>query len=213
MPALRCSSPCSSTAWMAASRAGRTRKALSQGVRQPIGHGVVRTGAAIVTYQWGVVRIAEYGPYGDGLDGWCVFSTPRPRLYDWPGSILDPRPRINITSRGCPAIGRRHRRGLDMAGERPDQGRAAGPDFGIPRHRFAGALMISRFAFNSFKQVTPGARVRFPHIVLVPLAFVLIFLHPSITLLALFGGYALSAPTVWVYRRLRRRTRGTPTHA
>jgi len=77
----------------------------------------------------------------------------------------------------------------------------------------AGALMISRFAFNSFKQVAPGARLRFPYIVLVPLAFVLIFLHPSITLLALFGSYALSAPTIWVYRKLRRRSRGTTTHA
>jgi CDP-diacylglycerol--serine O-phosphatidyltransferase len=75
----------------------------------------------------------------------------------------------------------------------------------------AGALMISRFAFNSFKQVAPGARVRFPYIVLVPLAFVLIFLYPSITLLVLFGTYALSAPCVWVYRKLRRRSRGTPT--
>ena len=75
---------------------------------------------------------------------------------------------------------------------------------------FAGALMISRFAFNSFKGVTPGARVRFPYIILVPLAFVLIALHPSITLLALFGGYALSAPIVWTYRKLRRRSRGTP---
>jgi CDP-diacylglycerol---serine O-phosphatidyltransferase len=75
---------------------------------------------------------------------------------------------------------------------------------------FAGALMISRFAFNSFKGVTPGARVRFPYIILVPLAFVLIALHPSITLLALFGGYALSAPIVWAYRKVRRRSRGTP---
>jgi hypothetical protein len=49
--------------------------------------------------------------------------------------------------------------------------------------------------------------------VLVPLAFVLIFLYPSITLLVLFGSYALSAPLVWVYRKLRRRTRGTPTPA
>jgi CDP-diacylglycerol--serine O-phosphatidyltransferase len=76
----------------------------------------------------------------------------------------------------------------------------------------AGALMISRFAFNSFKQVNPGARVRFTYIVLVPLAFVFIFLHPAITLLMIFGCYALSAPTIWAYRKLRRRTRGT-THA
>ncbi len=62
----------------------------------------------------------------------------------------------------------------------------------------AGALMISRFAFNSFKQVNPGAIVRFTYIVLVPLAFRVHFLvPPAITLLLLFGGYALSAPAVW----------------
>jgi phosphatidylserine synthase len=77
----------------------------------------------------------------------------------------------------------------------------------------AGALMISRFAFNSFKQVTAGARVRFPHIVLVPLAFVLIFTYPSITLLVLCGGYALSAPLVWAYRKLRKRNRAHSAHA
>ena len=47
----------------------------------------------------------------------------------------------------------------------------------------------------------------------MPLAFVLIFLYPSITLLTLFGSYALSAPAVWAYRKLRRRARGAPTHA
>jgi CDP-diacylglycerol--serine O-phosphatidyltransferase len=73
--------------------------------------------------------------------------------------------------------------------------------------------MISRFAFYSFKGVAPGSRIRFPYVILVPLAFVVIFLYPSITLLVLFGVYALSAPTVWVYRKLRRRSRGTPTHA
>jgi CDP-diacylglycerol--serine O-phosphatidyltransferase len=74
--------------------------------------------------------------------------------------------------------------------------------------------MISRFAFNSFKHVDAGGRVRFTQIVLVPLAFVLIFLYPAITLLLLFGTYAMSAPTVWLYRKLfRRRARNLPTAA
>jgi len=71
----------------------------------------------------------------------------------------------------------------------------------------AGALMISRFAFNSFKYVNPSGRVRFTYIVFVPLAFILIFLHPAITLLIIFGLYALSAPSIWAYRKLRRRNR------
>jgi O-antigen/teichoic acid export membrane protein len=67
--------------------------------------------------------------------------------------------------------------------------------------------MISRFAFNSFKQVNPSAKVRFTYIILVPLAFIFIFLHLPISLLVIFGLYALSAPSLWVYRKLRRRSR------
>ena len=76
---------------------------------------------------------------------------------------------------------------------------------------FAGALMISRFAFNSFKYVNPSGRVRFTYIVFVPLAFILIFLHPAITLLVIFGLYAASAPSIWLYRKLRRRNRPSPS--
>jgi hypothetical protein len=50
--------------------------------------------------------------------------------------------------------------------------------------------------------------------VLVPLAFVFIFLFHPISLLLIFGGYALSAPMVWLWRKLfRRRARATPTPA
>ena len=35
-------------------------------------------------------------------------------------------------------------------------------------------------------------------------------LHPAITLVLIFGCYALSAPTVWAYRKLRRRSRVAP---
>jgi hypothetical protein len=41
----------------------------------------------------------------------------------------------------------------------------------------------------------------------VPLAFILIFLHLPISLLVIFGLYGLSAPSVWAYRKLRRRNR------
>jgi len=67
--------------------------------------------------------------------------------------------------------------------------------------------MISRFAFNSFKHVNPGGKVRFTYIILVPLAFIFTFLHLPSSLLVVFGLYALSAPSVWAYRKLRRRNR------
>ena len=75
----------------------------------------------------------------------------------------------------------------------------------------AGALMISRFAFYSFKSVSASARVRFTYIVLIVVAIVCIALHPAVMLLTLFGCYALSAPLLWLYRKLlRKRTRSVP---
>ena len=168
---------------------------------------------AIVTYQWGVARIAEYGPLWRRL-GWLV-------CFFYAAAAALRLARFNSR----PAQDKHYFEGLPSPSAAAivaalmwlasDQIRVGLPGLILAFlvTAIAGAPMISRFAFNSFKQVTPGARVRFPYIVLVPLAFVLIFLHPSITLLALFGSYALSAPTVWAYRKLRRRSRGSPTHA
>ncbi len=169
---------------------------------------------AIVTYQWGVARIAEYGPLWRRL-GWlvCFFYAAAAALrlarFNSRSATQDKHYFEGLPSPSAAAIV------AALMWLASDQIRVGLPGLilAFMVTAIAGALMISRFAFNSFKQVTPGARVRFPYIVLVPLAFVLIFLHPSITLLTLFGGYALSAPTVWAYRKLRRRARGAPTHA
>jgi CDP-diacylglycerol--serine O-phosphatidyltransferase len=74
----------------------------------------------------------------------------------------------------------------------------------------AGALMVSRFSFPSFKQFNLDRRVKFVYLLIVPLFFVLIALDPPAMLLAIFGTYALSAPVLWVGRRLRRVFRGPP---
>jgi CDP-diacylglycerol--serine O-phosphatidyltransferase len=68
----------------------------------------------------------------------------------------------------------------------------------------AGALMVSRFNYYSFKQVNLGGRVPFAYIVLIPLAFVLIAFNPPVVLFALFGVYALSGPALWVWQRFRK---------
>jgi CDP-diacylglycerol--serine O-phosphatidyltransferase len=75
---------------------------------------------------------------------------------------------------------------------------------------FAGALMVSRFSFPSFKQFNLDRRVKFVYVLIVPLFFVLIALDPPAMLLAIFATYALSAPVLWVGRRLRRLFRGSP---
>jgi CDP-diacylglycerol--serine O-phosphatidyltransferase len=68
----------------------------------------------------------------------------------------------------------------------------------------AGALMVSRFSYNGFKQLNIEGPIKFAPFILVPLGFVLIAINPPASLLAIFGSYALSGPGTWLYRRTRR---------
>jgi CDP-diacylglycerol--serine O-phosphatidyltransferase len=169
---------------------------------------------AIVTYQWGVARIAEYGPLWRRV-GWlvCFFYAAACALrlarFNSRGPTQDKHYFEGLPSPSAAAIV------AALVWLASDQ-----TNIGLPGLILAflvtatvGALMISRFAFNSFKYVNPGGRVRFTYIVFVPLAFIFIFLHPAITLLVIFGLYALSAPSIWLYRKVRRRNRpAAPMH-
>jgi CDP-diacylglycerol--serine O-phosphatidyltransferase len=162
---------------------------------------------AIVTYQWGVARIAEYGPLWRRV-GWLV-------CFFYAAAAALRLARFNSR----PASDKHYFEGLPSPSAAAivaaliwlasDQIRVGltGLILAFLATAVAGALMISRFPFNSFKHASPGAKVRFTYIIFVPLAFVLIFLYPPITLLVIFGSYAASAPLVWTYRKLRRRTR------
>jgi CDP-diacylglycerol---serine O-phosphatidyltransferase len=163
---------------------------------------------AIVTYQWGVARIAEYGPLWRRV-GWlvCFFYAAAAALrlarFNSRAATQDKHYFEGLPSPSAAAIV------AALVWLASDQ-----INIGLPGLLLAffviasaGALMISRFAFNSFKYVNAGAKIRFTYIILVPLAFILIFLHLPTSLLAIFGLYALSAPSIWVYRKLRRRNR------
>jgi len=163
---------------------------------------------AIVTYQWGVARIAEYGPLWRRI-GWlvCFFYAAAAALrlarFNARAATQDKNYFEGLPSPSAAAIVAAL---VWLASDQTNIG-LPGLILAFLVTASAGALMISRFAFNSFKYVNPGARVRYPYVVLVPLAFILIFVHLPTSLLIVFGLYALSAPTVWVYRKLRRRNR------
>ena len=168
---------------------------------------------AIVTYQWGVARIAEYGPLWRRI-GWlvCFFYAAAAALrlarFNSRSATQDKNYFEGLPSPAAAAIVAAL---LGLASDRTNVG-LAGLALAFVVTACAGAHMISRFAFNSFKQVNVGAKVRFTYIIFVPLAFVLIFLHPAITLLLMSGLYALSAPSLWVFRKLRRRNRAVVQH-
>src|SRR5271154_5746066 len=163
---------------------------------------------AIVTYQWGVARIAEYGPLWRRL-GWlvCFFYAAAAglRLARF-NSRVATQDKHYFEGLPSPAAAAIVAALVWLASDQTNIG-LPGLILAFVVTATAGALMISRFAFNSFKYVNAGAKVRFTYIILVPLAFILIFLHLPTSLLVIFGVYALSAPSVWVYRKLRRRSR------
>jgi CDP-diacylglycerol--serine O-phosphatidyltransferase len=161
---------------------------------------------AIVTYQWGVARIAEYGPLWRRL-GWlaCFFYAAAAALRLARFNSRVTQDKHYFEGLPSPAAAAVVAALIWLASDQTDIG-LPGLILAFVVTASAGALMISRFAFPSFKNVNTGARVRFTTIILVPLAFIFIFLAPT-SLLALFGLYALSAPTVWMYRKLRRRHR------
>jgi CDP-diacylglycerol--serine O-phosphatidyltransferase len=167
---------------------------------------------AIVTYQWGVARISEYGPLWRRI-GWlvCFFYAAAAALrlarFNSRVATQDKHYFEGLPSPSAAAIVAAL---VWLASGQTNIG-LPGLILAFVVTAIAGALMISRFAFNSFKQINFSARVRFTHILLVPLAFVLVASHPPITLLLLFASYALSAPAVWAYRKLRRRSRAAAT--
>jgi CDP-diacylglycerol--serine O-phosphatidyltransferase len=163
---------------------------------------------AIVTYQWGVARISEYGPLWRRI-GWlvCFFYAAAAALrlarFNSRAATQDKHYFEGLPSPSAAGIVAAF---VWVASAQTDVG-LPGLVLAFVVTALAGALMISRFAFNSFKQVNLSARVRFTHILLVPLAFVAIATHPPIAFLVLFGTYAASAPLQWAWRKLRRRSR------
>ena len=71
----------------------------------------------------------------------------------------------------------------------------------------AGALMVSRFSYYSFKEINLGGRVPFGYVLIIPLIFVLIATKPPVVLFILFSVYAVSGPVWWIIRRRSKRPR------
>jgi CDP-diacylglycerol--serine O-phosphatidyltransferase len=76
---------------------------------------------------------------------------------------------------------------------------------GVTITAVTGLLMMSRFAYVSFKDVSPGRRVRFAQLVLIPLVLIVIAIEPSVTIFGLFVVYAASGPAAWAWHRRHRR--------
>ncbi len=170
---------------------------------------------AIVAYQWGVVRIAEFGHYW-GRFGWlaCFFYAVAAALrlarFNARSATADKRYFEGLPS---PSAAANVAAFVWFASEWHESGLVGlgGLIAAFTVTASAGALMVSSFSYPSFKQFDLDRRIKFVYMLLVPLFFVLIAIDPPTMLLSMFGTYALSAPALWIGRRIRRAHRGAPT--
>lgn len=163
---------------------------------------------ALVCYQWGIDRIVEYGAAW-GRFGWvaaffyAAAAAMRLARFNARAATQDKRYFEGLPSPSAAAIVA----AFVWAAHKYELDGLAGLVFAFAITASAGALMVSKFSYRSFKDRAAGERVPYSRLLLVPSVFALIALDPPVVLLALFGGFALSAPLVWLWRRLRRRPR------
>ena len=166
---------------------------------------------AIVTYQWGVARIAEYGVIW-GRGGWlaafffAVAAALRLARFNTRTAAVDKRFFEGLPSPSAAAVVAAF---VWFSSEWREPG-LVGLIVAFVVTVLAGALMVSRFGYYSFKDINLGGHIPFRYFLLVPVAFALIAVKPPVMLFVLFSVYALSAPCWWLIRRLRRRRADTP---
>jgi CDP-diacylglycerol--serine O-phosphatidyltransferase len=160
---------------------------------------------AIVTYQWGVERLSEYGALWGRL-GWLA-------AFLYAAAAAFRLARFNTNAAGQD---RRYFQGLASPPA------AAGVVSmvwlstvyeidglvalvaGISITAVAGLLMMSKFRYLSFKDINPGHRVRFAHLLLIPLVIIVVALEPPLVIFTIATVYAFSGPVYWVWRRRRK---------
>ena len=166
---------------------------------------------ALVVYQWGVERIAEYGAAW-GRIGWlaaffyAVAAALRLARFNARVNIADKRYFEGLPSPPAAALVA----SLVWLGTEYQVAGITALSLGFCLTAAAGALMVSGFRYYSFKDLNLGKSVSFGTIIVIPLVFVLIALSPPEMLFALSALYALSGPVMWLWQRAgdRRRPRG-----
>jgi CDP-diacylglycerol--serine O-phosphatidyltransferase len=168
---------------------------------------------AIVAYQWGVVRIAEYGRIWGRL-GWlatffyAASAALRLARFNARAATADKRYFEGLPSPSGAAILAGF---VWMMSDKELDGLVA-LVLAFAVASLAGALMVSRFAYVSGKDFDWSRRVSFAVLLLIPLGFVFVGSSPPEMLFGIFGLYGLSGPASWLWHRLRRNRHGATAH-
>jgi CDP-diacylglycerol--serine O-phosphatidyltransferase len=161
---------------------------------------------AVLVYQWGVIRIGEYGHEWRQF-GWIIAF-----FYALCAALRLARFNTHSASGD-----KRYFQGLPSPSAAATVAAfvwffAKWREPGLPGlvlafavTGYAAALMVSSFSYLSLKQIDVTARVKYSYIgfVILPMLF-LISVDPPTMLFAMFVSYATYGPVQWIGRKLRR---------
>lgn len=162
---------------------------------------------AIMVYQWGVERIADYGGFW-GRFGWlaaffyAVAAALRLARFNSRTAVADKRYFEGLPSPSAAATVA----GFIWVASEFELAGLPGLLLAFLITIVIGALMVSRFSYWSGKELNVRGRIPWVYALIIPLIYVIVSLAPE-ALFTLFGLYAISAPLHWVWRRLRRKRR------
>lgn len=163
---------------------------------------------AIVVYQWGLERLAEYG-WMWGKLGWLaaffytVAAAMRLARFNTFHGKVDKGYFEGLPSPPAASLI------IGMVWLGTDLGWSGGIALSVAFiiTVSAGALMVSPFSYNSFKEISISGRISFTYALALPLMFIMIAVNPPLVLFGLASTYAVAGPVFWVWRRQRRQAR------
>ncbi len=172
---------------------------------------------AILVYQWGVERIADYGQLW-GRFGWlaaffyAVAAGLRLARFNSRAAVVDKRYFEGLPS---PSAAGTIAGFIWLVNDIGIEG-LAGLVLAFVLSIVIGALMVSKFSYWAGKELNVRGRIPWVYALLIPLIYVLVSLAP-VSLFVLFGSYALYAPLYSLWRKLRRKrhasTSSPPSHS
>ena len=160
---------------------------------------------AIVTYQWGVVRLSEFGPLWGRL-GWLAAF-----LYTVAAGLRLARFNTSGASdkhsfQGLPSPPAAAGVAAMVWGSvEYEIGGLTALVAGVAITALAGLAMMSNFRYPSFKQIDLSRRVPFGNLMFVLGVLILVALNPPVVIFSMFFVYTTSAPLLWCWRGIRRR--------
>lgn len=163
---------------------------------------------AIVVYQWGLERLAEFG-WMWGKLGWlaaffyAVAAAMRLARFNTFHGKVDKSHFMGLPSPPAASL----IIGIVWLGT--DLGWSGTPALvaAFLMTVAAGALMVSNFSYNSFKDISIRGRISFTYALTLPLIFIMVAVNPPLVLFGLAFTYAMSGPVFGLWRRQRRQSR------